>query len=345
MLGHLKPRFCHLTPQSKRHYQHLYCSICYSLRQQFGLSASFFINHELTLSLAAFPDYANMTAEECACPAKLFCQQKPILRDPLIDKAAQLCLLLVWLKLVDWETDSPAFYKQHFRQSIEVKVQPILSNLTPATRQFIDSYLLLIRANSTDFAISAKMSGLLAKYIFQELSQDAANTQKVISEIILLLGELITLADALLDLKKDIQQKQYNPIISATAQNHTTLEQEYARLKADYDLLVQSIKARIVEGNLKTLNPVFSEILQQSLHNLGHKIQTANNALFAADNQKNKFRSDSWCERADGCCDCVDCCQCCGENSRCCCGSSSESGGSCCEGASCCDCCSCDCSC
>jgi hypothetical protein len=65
------------------------------LRQQFGLSASFFINHELTLSLAAFPDYADMKTESCACPAKLFCGQKPILRDALIDKAAQLCLLLV----------------------------------------------------------------------------------------------------------------------------------------------------------------------------------------------------------------------------------------------------------
>lgn len=348
MLGHLKPRFCRLTPQSKRHYQHLYCSICYSLRQQFGLSASFFINHELTLSLAAFPDYATMSTEECACPARLFCKQKPILRDPLIDKAAQFSLLLVWLKLVDWETDKPAFYKQHLRQSIEAKVQPILANLTPVTRQFIDSYLLLIRANSTDFSISAKMSGLLAKYVFQELSQDVTNTQAVISEITLLLGELITVADALLDLKQDIQQKQYNPIIDATAQNHTTLEQEYERLKADYDLLVQNIKTMMLEGNLKTLNPVFSEILQQSLHNLGHKIQAANNAMFfGSNNQQSRSRFRSFCDCLDSCGDCLDCCQCCGDNSSCC-GGAGESGGSCCECGecgNCCDCGGCDCSC
>lgn len=333
MLGHLKPRFCHLTSQSKRHYQHLYCSICYSLRQQFGLPASFLINHELTLSLAAFPEYVTMTTEECACPARLFCKQKPILRDPLIDKAAQLCLLLVWLKLVDWETDKPAFYKQHLRHSIEAKVQPIVANLSPSARQFIDSYLLLIRANSTDFSTSAKMSGLLAKHVFQELSQDSASTQENVSEITLVLGELITVADALLDLKQDIQDKQYNPIISATQQNHSTLEQEYAQLKVDYDVLVQSIKAMMASENLKIVNPVFSEILQQSLHNLGHKIQVANQTLFAAsaDNKKKKKDSDSWCECLDGCGDCCDCCQCCGENSGCCCSGSSESGGCCCE--------------
>ncbi len=338
MLGHLKPRFCQLTSASRQHYQHLYCSICYSLRQQFGLSASFFINHELTLSLAAFPDYATMNTENCACPAKLFCKQKPILRDPLIDKAAALCLLLVWLKLVDSETDSPAFYKKHLRQSIEHKVQPILAKLTPSTRQFIDSYLLLIRANSTDFSTTAKMSGLLAKQVFQELCHESADNQKAIAEITLLLGELITVADALLDLKQDIKNQEYNPIISATEQNSTTLEVEYAFLKTAYEQLVQNIVELMRAANLSKINPLFNEILQQSLHNLTGNIYRANNALFTsnANNRRDNSRTNKWCECADGCCDCFGCCEC-GAESRCCCGASE--GGSCCEGCGgCCDC-------
>lgn len=326
MLGHLKPLSCQLSSSSKQHYQHLYCSICYSLRQQFGLSASFFINHELTLSLAAFPDYSTMNTETRACPANLFCKQKPILCDALIDKAAQLCLLLVWLKLVDWETDSPAFYKKRFRQSIETKVKPVLANLTPSTRQFIDSYLLLIRANSTDFTITAKMSGLLAKNIFQELNQN--NTQAVISDITLLLGELITVADALLDLKQDIANKEYNPIITATEQNNTTLEQEYKVLKTNHEQIVAAIKHKINSESLIIVNPIFCEILQQSLRNLANNIKQANNALFA--NRRNNSRTRRWCDCADGCCDF---CQCCGENS----------GGGCCDACSCGDCGCCDC--
>lgn len=342
MLGHLKPRSCQLSSPSKQHYQHLYCSICYSLRQQFGLSASFFINHELTLSLAAFPDYSTMNIETCACPANLFCKQKPILRDALIDKAAQLCLLLVWLKLVDWETDSPAFYKKRFRQSIETKVQPVLANLTPSTRQFIDSYLLLIRANSTDFTMTAKMSGLLAKHIFQELNQN--NTQVVISDITLLLGELITVADALLDLKKDIGNKEYNPIITATEKNNTTLEQEYKVLKTNYEQIVTAINHKINSENLSAVNPVFCELLQQSLRNLANNIQQANNVLFAnqANNRRNNSRTRRWCDCLDAGCDCADCCQCCGNGCRCC-GSASESGGECCDACSCGDCGCCDC--
>jgi hypothetical protein len=345
MLGHLKPRFCQLSSPAKQHYQHLYCSICYSLRQQFGLSASFLINHELTLSLAAFPVYATMRTEECACPAKLFCTQKPILRDPLIDKAAQLCVLLVWLKLVDWETDSPAFYKKRLRQIFEAKVQPILADLSNPTRQFIDAYLLLIRANSVDFSSSVQMSGLLASHIFQELSRDCPQTQAAISEITLLLGELITLADALLDLKQDLKTQQFNPIIHATAENHTTLELEFRYLTADYEQLVHKIKQLLAAKHLTTINPVFSEILQQSLHNLTRKIQAAQTAMFTTSNNEHRNkRRDDFCDCVTECCDnCGDCVDCCQNKGSCC--STSESSGSCCESCNCCDCGGCDCSC
>lgn len=317
MLGHLKPRSCQLSTASKQHYQHLYCSICYSLRQQFGLSASFFINHELTLSLAAFPNYSHLPTESCACPAKLFAKQKPILRDPLIDKAAQLCLVLVWLKLVDSETDKPAFYKKSLRLSVENKARRVLAELSPATRQFIDSYLLLIRANSTDFATSAKMSGLLAKQIFQELSKEA-NNQETVTEITLLLGELITVADALLDIQQDEQQQQFNPIINAAQQNGTTLQQEYYALHADYQLLMKRIEDRLDD----TVNPLFSEILQLSLRNLTGKIQHTQQIMFASptrDNRTNRNNRATRNQGCSGCFDCCDCCQCCGESDCNCC--------------------------
>jgi hypothetical protein len=317
MLGHLKPRSCQLSSTSKQHYQHLYCSICYSLRQQFGLSASFFINHELTLSLAAFPNYSRLQIESCACPAKLFSKQKTILRDPLIDKAAQLCLLLVWLKLIDSETDKPAFYKKSLRLSVENKARRVLAELSPATRQFIDSYLLLIRANSTDFATTAKMSGLLAKQIFQELSKET-ESQETVTEITLLLGELITVADALLDIKQDEQQQQFNPIINAAQQNGTSLEQEYRVLHADYQHLMKRIEDKLDD----TVNPLFGEILQLSLRNLTGKIQHAQQIMFALPikniKRGNRAEGDYQPTRNEGCAEgcggCFDCCQCCGES-------------------------------
>jgi hypothetical protein len=207
----------------------------------------------------------------------------------------------------------------------------VLADLLPATRQFIDVYLLMIRANSSDFKMTAKMSGLLVQHVFQELNQN--NSQQAVNTIILLLGELITIADALLDVKKDSQNNQYNPVITATEQNNTTLEQEYTHLKTGYDQLVQDINTLVDSQNLNTVNPLFCDILQQSLRNLTGKINRENKVLFAnqvnnqRNNRRNNSRTNHWCECIDNVCDCFGCC----ENNCCC-----ECGcGDCCGGCSC----------
>lgn len=336
MLGHIKPRACRLSPQSKQHYRHLYCSICYSLRTQFGLPASLLINHELTLSLAAFPAYQSMETENKACPAQAFCGQKAIIRDPAIDKAAKLCVLLVWIKLVDWEADRPGYAKTQLRAYLEHKIQPILASLSPATRQFISSYLQLIRAGTPDFSSTVSMSGLLAQFLFQELGE-RVGVQSNLPAIVELIGKLMTVTDALLDLDKDRQNQQYNPMIAAAHFNQTTLQQEFAQLKREHERLVQHV-LRLSEA-LTESNPVFYELLQQSMRSVTANIERENRALFSVphdEGQQNRRRNqgrnrekgfcrenceDSVC---DGCCEvcengcsdgcCCDCggCDCCG---------------------------------
>ncbi|CAG1023286.1 hypothetical protein DOJK_02213 [Patescibacteria group bacterium] len=351
MLGHLKPHACQLSSDSKNHYQHLYCSLCFSLRQQFGLSASFLINHELTLSLASFPETTGLVLQRCACPAQFFCGEKIIVCDSLIDKAAQLSVLLVWLKLMDSQIDNPALYKQGLLRLLNEKVEFILADLSPETRQFIDDYLMLVRENN-DFITTAKMSGLLAKQVFKELSQD--NQHASISDITLLLGELITVADALLDVQSDLVKQQYNPIIEATKKNQSELKTEYLLLQQDYLSLAERIKQQL---NNESINPLFKELLQQSLRNLTAKIYRANQSLFADNTNQQRHRrnrnntnssSDGFCSSCADCGECCNCFECCSDIR---CGSANsgavESSSGCCEccDCGCCDCGGCDCSC
>ncbi|MGZ8219340.1 DUF5685 family protein [Methylomagnum sp.] len=85
------------------------CSLCHSLRRQFGLPASLLISHELTIGLLAHADGLAASLEYQPCPARLFCGTRPIIRHDPVDKAARMNLLLVWLKLVDWEADCRRF--------------------------------------------------------------------------------------------------------------------------------------------------------------------------------------------------------------------------------------------
>ena len=80
MLGHLAPSLCKLPIDTRKLYRTLYCSLCDSLRRQFGLVSSVLIDHELNLVLLAFTPYflAAPVLNYTRCPTQLLLTRKPI---------------------------------------------------------------------------------------------------------------------------------------------------------------------------------------------------------------------------------------------------------------------------
>jgi hypothetical protein len=293
MLGHIKPPICRLRPQAKEQYRHLYCSMCYGLRRQFGLPAGLLISHELTIGLLACADGFTVPLEYRPCPARLFCRQRAIIRHETVDKAARLNLLLVWLKLVDWETDSRRFYGGFVRKIAEFRVRLFWPDLSAATRDFIGGYLSLIKSSRPDFSAVRENSGLLANCLFGELMhQQDGSTGKILT----LVGEIIPVADALLDLRQDIGKNQYNPVIAASRQHAIPLAEAYRDLNTDYHSLAGKINALLsVSGNA-----LFAEVLSKSLANLSARIdrqgyfaEQANNRDGNNDSRSRKKRRQS----------------------------------------------------
>jgi hypothetical protein len=347
MLGHIKPPICRLRPQAKEQYRHLYCSMCYSLRRQFGLPAGLLISHELTIGLLACADGFSVPLEYRACPAQLFCRQRAVIRHETVDKAARLNLLLVWLKLIDWETDSRKFYGGFVRKIAESRVRLFWSELSAAARDFIDGYLALIKSRRPDFSAVREHSGLLANCLFDELTpRQEGSTEKVLA----LVGEIIPVADALLDLKQDIGKNQYNPVIAASREQAIPLAEAYRDLHTDYRGLAGRINALLSVSE----NALFAEVLSKSLANLSARIDRQGYFAGPADNRDGSNDSQSRKKRrqtgdSGQCCDCGDCCNCC----ECISGSSRTANAACCDSCGCgdgccgngCDCCGCDCSC
>lgn len=368
MLGHIKPHLCKLSPETRQQYTTSYCSLCHSLRQQFGLSSSLLISHELTLNLTAVTDNSHIIRASSPCPAKLYCSRRAIQKHSQIDRAAQLCLLLAWIKIVDWETDSPALYKTLLRRKLDKKVKPILNSLKRETQALINRYLQLTTDDSKDFKLIKQLSGLLSRQLIEELFAEHNLPASVFENLLStnqLLGETIAVIDPLLDLEDDIKTRQYNPIIHASVQHHTSIQQEYQKLYAQYLNLNNDIQARLLLLNETAIAPAFIQSLENSLQNLSKRITAKQNHYFniccsnnqSAQNANRRNRNKS--NDCIDCCDCCqggcDCCQACGNcydscpNQCCCKGSQTEDAFcadcQCCEGCNCCDGCSCDCSC
>jgi len=364
MLGHIKPPLCHLPLNIKNDYKNLYCSICYSLRQQFSVTHSVFVNNELTLVLLGLNNHFTGESAQARCPAHLFLTRKTILKHSIIDTAAQFSLILAWIKLIDWETDSPAFYKTKLKNSVDKKVQAFLPTLNNNIRQVIDNYIQLTKNASANFDKVSKMSGILARQVAQNIAQKADNSIKsldIFLDIIELIGQIIATADPLLDLEKDIQKQAFNPISAAALQNGTEIKEEYSLFKQFYDSIEYEINQQIQLLPKNPANTAFAKTLFHSLLKLKRAI---NNGAFSGikndKNQKDKRKSSESCQWCDcfNCCDCYDClssfniCRVSSCSNCCRCNSESCGFGNCCEkgchcddfckSCNCCDKCDCD---
>lgn len=306
MLGHIQPPLCRLGSPARNRYRQLYCSMCYSLRQQFGLPASLLISHELTLGLVAATDGLAVSVESCACPARMFCSQRPMIRHATVDHAARLNLVLVWLKLVDWESDGRRTYMRWLRQALEGRIKPILAELSPTTREFVAEYIALIKTPTPEFSAIRTYSGELGRRLFAEFSPESSAD---IGRIVALVGETIPVADALLDLQRDISRQHYNPVIAAAEQANIPLEEAYQDLYREYHELLQKAMGLLAT----TENPTLAETLTQSFARLSTNIDQTRPGQPPRKSRRKQEHTDKegGCSRCCNTCgDCGDCCEC-----------------------------------
>lgn len=341
MLGHLKPHTCSLPSASQRAYKNYYCSICASLRKQNNVSYTFFINNELTLVLLALQPYLgsapspNNKALKTRCPALGFTKKNPISLHPSIDLAAQLSVLLGWIKVTDWAYDQPNFFKGLLRKYLNRKTSPLLETLSNDFQQTIENYLRLTQTSAPDFKQLCEQSGELSRQIVLAIGQQSdilPEKLKQIAQLFYHSGIAILLTDHLVDLNKDIEKKQYNPIIDAAQNKRESWNQAYYTVRQQFNhenLKIRDLLTQLLDN--KTIHLNFSQALQASLHRMEHQVIKLKPEFidhqFTFEGVEPVVVTND-CEACGTCCEGAECCVACGE-------------GGCCESCSC-SCCSCE---
>ena len=336
MLGHLKPKLCGTNPQHKAQYQEMYCSICASLRHKNNVAYSFLLSHELTLVMLALREHLpEATPIRTSCPAKAFLATQKAQKHAAIDLAGRFSMVLGWVKVTDWATDRPRFYKTWLKNILQRKVKSILPELSTDAQAIIAHYLMLTQTNSTDFEEVVRCSGVLSQTLVQSIGQLTtlpANKLTQLASLFRLNGELIATADHLIDAEKDLAQNQYNPIFyHAKAQNlswaetYQQIHTQYNRLKIQIFELLQTCQK---EG---VASASFAAMLYQALQRLDQSIEK-NKPYFAQLEPNNPFATQKLsyvkadcdcggcdCGGCDGCCGdgCCDCCSNCGDCGDC----------------------------
>lgn len=271
MLGHLKPTFCKSSSDSKENYWEFYCSVCASLRKNHDLASSLLLNNELTLILSAFQDdFENLREIKTACPAKAFLSKNYAFSHPAVDMAGHLSIVLGWVKALDWHSDKPHVAKGILVNRLFKKVKRILPTLMPTSQATIAEYARLTRENEQNFEVIRQQSCLLAQMLVQEIGtkiEASEESMTLLKDLFGKAGELIAVADHLIDLDKDQQYAQYNPILKESTTQQIPLAQAYLQLKMVY----YELKHHLF-GLLPQTNPSFAEAFRRSIYNLDKQI-------------------------------------------------------------------------
>ena len=108
MYGYVRPLKPELKIREFERYQAVYCGLCHALAKRFGLLARFCVNYDMTLPILLASDSApTVCRKRCiAHPLKKRCV---ICASPVLDRAADMTMILAYHKLSDTVADSRGF--------------------------------------------------------------------------------------------------------------------------------------------------------------------------------------------------------------------------------------------
>ena len=228
MFGYIRPCRDTLRMRDYDRYRAAYCGLCHALGKRCGFAARFLVSYDMTFLylLLQSPEPAGCI-KKCRCPARI--KRKACEVDsPVMDRAADLSVLLYYWKLRDEVSDSDSILR---RTGCRIAAAALHSayrkaaQAQPEADRMIRSQLqkLAELENAKSDMLDAPADAF-AKILTAFASHHPQ--QRAVEQVLYHIGRYIYLTDALDDLAKDCETDSYNPLRYRFAVESGTLSAE-----------------------------------------------------------------------------------------------------------------------
>ena len=281
MIGIFKPCLNCLPDESKKVYKCIYCSLCIAIKKKHGVFYTLFISHEIVQLNISCLRYFNTSPKAQRCINPVNRKRKEIISHRALDISTDLCILLVWFKIVDSVVDRENFKYRLLYFLLKNKANKIINNLPVSLKQ---KSLIYIESTKNNVAYDEIIvqTGEIAQLIFECIidSLDFENQIfKEIEEIGKGYGELIALSDPLLDYFDDIKKGKTTPI---NEENYFSYYQKFIeKLSFTQQLIIEKSEQRIINRYFKTSFLYASNSVLKKIENVKNDIKkTHANTLY-----------------------------------------------------------------
>ena len=219
MFGYVQADTTKLTQEEKDRYKEIYCGLCHALGRRHGFSARIGLTYDMTfLALLLSSLYEPLEEKKSSRCVVHPLKEHSFVKNKYIDYAADITVALVHFKCEDdWKDDKNPLAKGY---------SALLSNAYkkvkinwPVQCEIIEKELntlsLIENGNNSSIDDAANSFGRLMEGLFVYHNDIWADYLKALGYG---LGRYIYLADASVDLEKDIKKGSYNPLVNLVSQ-------------------------------------------------------------------------------------------------------------------------------
>lgn len=215
MLGYVRPFRDELLVREDIFYKGVYCGLCRILGKKICGESRLTLSYDVVfLALCRYMlDEKTPSFAKKRCPVPPFRRKLTAEKDDILEYCASVCSLLAWYKLDDDVRDSRGFRKLFFRIlrffGKRMKKRAGLEDLSSEIRVCLDRLNGLESKKSVSADELAEASGEMTAAVFS-YGYDGQK-KRVAEQIGFHIGKWIYFADAADDLKKDLENKVFNP--------------------------------------------------------------------------------------------------------------------------------------
>lgn len=279
MFGYIRPVKDKLSEEELNGFRAAYCGLCHCLRRRGGFAASFLINYDFTF-LAMLLSLRGETAV-CSrrCIAHPFRKRLCRCASESFDAAADMSIILGWLKLRD-DINDDGFFRALPSVLASFALRRAFKKACAAQPIFAEKAVSLLTKLSCLEKSGSKSLDETADSFAQVLSMAAGEGEgsRVLSYLFYHVGRLIYILDAIDDLPDDLRSGAYNAVAMRFSLNSAEISQEAAEsldvtirhsinlIASDFQLLSKTeysgILSNIIYFGIPT---VASEVLRKRL--------------------------------------------------------------------------------
>lgn len=274
MFGYIRPAKERLSEHDEQLFQAAYCGLCHELGRKYGFAARFVLNFDFTFLAILLSETREPECTSCRCAAHPCKVRRVMAHTGALEIAADHSIVLAWWQLKDHIADhgflksvpyrlAALFLRRAYRKAsvcvpeFDASVQRHLGELAVREKACCDS---LDQAAEPFAALMADIAAVVPD----------ERHRRVMAEIFYHLGRWIYLVDAADDLKKDVKNGSYNPLVPRFGAQAGELSQEARReLGATLDGSIRRMAAASELEDFGVWRPVIESVVYEGLYAVG----------------------------------------------------------------------------